>query len=65
VRAEIVRLSGFSEHTDQNGLLDSISHFGDRLQQIVLTHVDLEAAETLSKLITEQCGLAATISEFP
>jgi len=64
VKAEVVRLSGFSGHTDQNGLLDWISHFGDSPQQVFLTHGDLDAAETLSKLITEQCGLSVTIPEF-
>jgi metallo-beta-lactamase family protein len=64
VRAEVVRLSGFSGHTDQNGLLDWISHFGNSPQQVFLTHGDLDAAETLSKLITERCGLGVTIPEF-
>jgi predicted metal-dependent RNase len=45
-------------------LLDWISHFGDSPQQVFLTHGDLDAAETLSKLITERCGLDVTIPEF-
>jgi metallo-beta-lactamase family protein len=64
VEAEIVQLSGFSGHADQDGLVRWLSHFEAAPQQVFLTHGDAEAAECLQQRIVGESGWPVKIPEY-
>lgn len=56
VKAHIETMGGMSSHADQDGLLEWISAFTKKPQQIFLVHGEDSAMETLSQLIRERLG---------
>ena len=64
VNAEIVQLSGFSGHTDQNGLMGWIGNFKEPPKKVFLCHGDEDAAGELSDRISKTYGLKVEIPEF-
>ncbi len=64
VNAEIVQLSGFSGHADQQGLMNWVGHFKDPPKKVFLAHGDEEPASVLSDMISETYGLEVEIPEF-
>ena len=63
-RAEIVQLSGFSGHTDQQGLMDWVANFKQQPKKVFLCHGDEDAAAELSDKISSTYGLHVEIPEF-
>ena len=63
-RAEIVQLSGFSGHTDQQGLMDWVANFKQQPKKVFLCHGDEDAAVELSDKISRTHGLHVEIPEF-
>ncbi|MAQ90992.1 MAG: MBL fold hydrolase [Rhodopirellula sp.] len=64
VRAEIVQLSGFSGHTDQQGLMDWVGNFKQTPKKVFLCHGDEDAAQELSDRISNEYQLDVVIPEF-
>ena len=64
VEAEVVQLSGFSGHADQDGLVRWLSHFESAPRQVFLTHGDAEAAECLQKRIARESGWPVKVPEY-
>lgn len=58
VRARITRVEGLSSHADQNGLLDWMSHFDPKPQQVFVVHGDKDVTVTYAGLLQER-GFAA------
>jgi metallo-beta-lactamase family protein len=57
VKAEIVKLEGYSAHADHNGLVDYARSMTQRPAQTFIVHAELEAAEALRKGLID-IGLA-------
>ena len=64
VKAEIKSLSGFSGHTDQQGLMRWISHFSPAPKGVFLTHGDEDSAETLKSKIESELETCVTVPEY-
>lgn len=56
VQAEIYNLEGFSGHADQKGLLDWLSGFEKKPEQLFLVHGEEEAKLTFAKLVHDKLG---------
>lgn len=57
VRANVVRINGYSAHADRNGLLGwlkAAQEQSDSLQKLFLVHGDVEASEALAEAAREQ-----------
>ena len=57
VKAEIVKLEGYSAHADHNGLVDYARSMTQRPAQTFIVHAEMEAAEALRKGLID-IGLA-------
>lgn len=64
VKAEIKSLSGFSGHTDQQGLMRWISYFSPVPKGVFLTHGDEDSAETLKSKIESTLDTCVTVPEY-
>ncbi|HUP10119.1 MAG TPA: MBL fold metallo-hydrolase [Caldimonas sp.] len=63
VRAEVVRLDGFSAHADREGLLRWIGALPQAPRQVWLNHGEPVAADVLRQAIEERHGWACTVAE--
>ncbi len=63
VRARITRVEGLSSHADQNGLLDWMSHFEPKPQQVFVVHGDKDVTVTYADLLKER-GFAAHAPDY-
>jgi metallo-beta-lactamase family protein len=63
VRARIVRLEGLSSHADQKGLLDWMSCFDPKPQQVFVVHGDAQVTETYAQLLRDK-GFAAHAPDY-
>ena len=63
VRALITRVEGLSSHADQNGLLDWMSHFEPKPQQVFVVHGDKDVTVTYADLLKER-GFAAHAPDY-
>lgn len=61
VAAQIHSLEGFSAHADQKGLIDWLSHLGNKPQRVFVVHGEEAAASTLAELIGRKLGVTAVI----
>ena len=61
VRADIIRIDGFSSHADQKGLLQWLQGFKEKPEQLFLVHGEEEALNTLQRVILLEMGLRAKI----
>ena len=64
VKAEIKSLSGFSGHTDQQGLISWVSHFTPVPKRIFLSHGDEDAAQALKELIELNLETSVVVPEY-
>ena len=56
VRARIVKIDGFSAHTDRDGLLDWLSDLRKPPRCVFVTHGEKNAATNLAQFLSEQKG---------
>jgi len=63
VKADIVRIDGFSSHADQKGLLAWLKEYKEKPAKLFLVHGEEEALSTLQRVIHSELGWQAEIPE--
>ncbi|SFW12481.1 metallo-beta-lactamase family protein [Desulfovibrio desulfuricans] len=64
VAARIFTINGFSGHAGQSQLLDWLAPLAHNCAQVVLTHGEIKAQETLAGLIRQRFGLKPRIAAY-
>ena len=64
VAARIVTINGFSGHAGQSQLLDWLAPLAHNCVQIVLTHGEIKALETLAGLVQQRFGVKPRIAGY-
>jgi metallo-beta-lactamase family protein len=64
VRAEVVKLDGFSAHADQRGLLDWLGVCERTPRGIFVVHGEAAAADTMRRKIEEDLGCRARVPDY-
>lgn len=64
VNARIVEIDGFSAHADQEALLQWVGSFSLKPDIVFVTHGEVEASETLARLITREYGLRTYVPQW-
>lgn len=64
VRAEVVQIEGLSAHADQHGLLDWLGRSPKAPGQVLVTHGEPQAADTLRLRIEERFGWRARVPDY-
>lgn len=59
VRATVTKLEGLSGHADQQGLINWLSHFTKRPQQIFVVHGEEHVARFFAAFVTQTLGIPA------
>ena len=57
VKAQIISLSGYSAHADQNELLKWVGSFGAKPQNIILVHGEANSMDAFAEIINEKTGI--------
>lgn len=63
IKAQIRTISGYSAHKDSDGLLEFVSHSGDRLKQVFVAMGEPKASLFLVQRIRDYLGIKATAPE--
>ena len=63
VKADIVRIDGFSSHADQKGLLAWLKKYKEKPDKLFLVHGEEEALGTLQRVILNELGWQAEIPQ--
>ena len=61
VKADIIRIDGFSSHADQKGLLQWLGGFKEGPERLFLVHGEEDALNTLRRVISLEMGIKAEI----
>jgi metallo-beta-lactamase family protein len=64
VRADIVKIEGFSSHADQKGLLEWLKAFKKKPEKLFLVHGETDSLETLQRVIQSETGQHAEIPAY-
>ena len=64
VRARVVRLDGFSAHSDREGLLAWLSDIHTPPRCVFVTHGEQKAAASMARLIKEQTGWPTKVPNY-
>ncbi|MBE5821225.1 MAG: MBL fold metallo-hydrolase [Clostridiales bacterium] len=64
VNARIEKIEGFSCHADQEGLLEFVSEFKDKVKQIFIVHGEYDSQKALSDLIKEKYYINTEIPQL-
>jgi metallo-beta-lactamase family protein len=64
IRADIVRIHGFSSHADKKELLEWLKKIKSCPKHIFVVHGEEQSALAFGKYISEQIGCKATVPEF-
>jgi len=64
VRARIVKIDGFSSHTDREGLLAWLSDIKAPPRCVFVTHGEAKAATSFAKFLTEQKGWQTQVPDY-
>jgi metallo-beta-lactamase family protein len=63
VKADIVKIEGFSAHADQKGLIEWVNAFKEKPKEIFLVHGEEAALDNLQRVIASDIGIQAIIPE--
>jgi metallo-beta-lactamase family protein len=64
VKADIVRIRGFSAHADKEELLAWLKKLKARPKQVFVVHGEEKSAEAFAQYISQQTGCKATVPEY-
>ncbi|QNB45815.1 MBL fold metallo-hydrolase [Thermanaerosceptrum fracticalcis] len=64
VKADIVRIDGFSAHADQKGLVEWLKGFQKTPDKVFLVHGEEDALNTLQRVILSETGIRAEIPHY-
>ena len=64
IRAEVSQIEGLSAHADQQGLLDWLEQMPTAPRQVMVTHGEPAAADTLRLRIEERLGWPARVPDY-
>jgi metallo-beta-lactamase family protein len=64
VKADIVKIEGFSAHADQKGLVEWVKAFNEKPKEIFLVHGEEAALDNLQRVIAGEVGIQARIPEI-
>lgn len=64
IRAQIVRMEGFSAHADQAELIDWLSCLGTQAEKIILVHGESESQNIFADLVEKKFGKIPLIPEL-
>ena len=64
IKADIVKIDGFSAHADQKGLVDWLKGFQETPDKVFLVHGEEDALNTLQRVILSETGLRAEIPQY-
>jgi len=63
LNAHVEDIDGFSAHADHQGLLTYFQAVGERAEQVVLVHGEMDSAEALAKELGKRTGAQIVIPE--